>query len=282
LVAEGEYLEVNPESINFVSIATNNYLDFWKKQALSLDKFLGSDSTAKLYLFTDQVDAARSFSKQFEKLSIEIFEIPNYGWPEATLLRFEILENSPIDWGTNDVFIYLDADMEAVDTITPSDFIDTEIDAMTLVRHPGPYRPCGIELLVLYASHPFVLLIDLISLIRKGGLGAWEAGKASKAYVPRAQRTSYYCGAIWWGRGQRFLELISSLSIRTSQDSANGVMARWHDESHLNWWATVNSHNVKSPAFCFASNFPWLSGVKPIIMAVDKGPFVRLSTSINQ
>lgn len=272
---------MNPESINFVSIATNNYLDFWKKQALSLDKFLGSDSTAKLYLFTDQVGAAKVFAKQLEKLSLEIFEIPNYGWPEATLLRFEILSNSPIDWGSNEVFIYLDADMVALDTINAADFINNEIDAMTLVTHPGSYRPSGMKLLLFYASHPFVSLTDLNSWIREGGLGSWEVRKASKAYVPRAQRSSYYCGAIWWGRGQRFLELINSLSIRTSQDSANGVTARWHDESHLNWWATINLHNVKSPAFCFAANFPWLSGVKPIISAVDKGHFVRLNTSIN-
>ena len=102
------------ESLNFVSIATNSYLDFWKKQALSLDKFLESDSSAKIFLFTDQVNAAKTFADQLDKISIEIFEIPNYGWPEATLLRYEILANSPIDWSSNDVFIYLDADMEAV------------------------------------------------------------------------------------------------------------------------------------------------------------------------
>ena len=268
------------ESLNFGSIATNSYLDFWKKQALSLDKFLESDSSAKIFLLTDQVNAAKTFADQLEKISIEIFEIPNYGWPEATLLRYEILANSPIDWSSNDVFIYLDADMEAVDAITPSDFIDNEIDAMTLVTHPGFYRPSGIKRLMIYASHPFVLLIDLISWIREGGLGTWEVRRASMAFVPRAQRSSYYCGAIWWGRGQHFLEMIDALAIRTSQDSANGVMARWHDESHLNWWATANSHNAKSPAFCFAPKLRWLDRVRPIIMAVDKGSFVRSSTSI--
>jgi len=60
------------------------------------------------------------------------------------------------------------------------------------------------------------------------------------------------------------------LSARIEQDLSRNVIARFHDESHINWFAATYKINLLRPDLCFDSSYPNLKGIAPRILAVDK------------
>ena len=79
------------------------------------------------------------------------------------------------------------------------------------------------------------------------------------------------------GRTPEFGRMVAELARRTQKDTSRGVTALWHDESHLNWYASQTHPTVLPPAYCAVPVYPWLAGVNPRIIAVDKGDWVRQS-----
>ena len=258
------------KKLNFVSIATNGYLDYWKDQAQSINHHISPDTMCKLFLYTDQPLDARSFAKELTRVQVKIFTIPSYGWPDASLLRYRLIFSKAATWPRDEIMVYLDADMLAVSSLSYRDFNQKDKRGVTLVRHPGYFRPPGYSIIKFYFSHPKVAFRDLIVSVFGGGLGAWETRPSSTAFVERKLRRGYFCGGIWWGTVSEILSLCESLASRIDLDSSRGVLAIWHDESHLNWWATTNPHQTASPAYCFASEYPALKTLTPKIVAVDK------------
>jgi hypothetical protein len=159
--------------------------------------------------------------------------------------------------------------------ISETDFV-TDVDGgLTLVRHPGFQRPNGARALSLYFSKPKVAISDIFLRYNLGALGAWETDPRSMAHVPRDKRTHYVCGGTWWGTRDDLLNLASDLAARVTVDEANGVMARWHDESHLNWWAANHPHQLRDASYCYSSSYVWLRHLPQIIQAVDKQAATR-------
>jgi hypothetical protein len=116
-------------------------------------------------------------------------------------------------------------------------------------------------------------MTNLRNLRRKilyGGLGSWETNRQSQSYVPRSMRKEYYCGALWFAKKQSFSDICMHLSNKTKVDLENGVIAIHNDESHLNSWATFNTHSVLPPSFCFANDYPNLREITPVLLAIDK------------
>jgi hypothetical protein len=166
--------------------------------------------------------------------------------------------------------MHLDADMLVR---APVDFkqLSTSLrNGICLVRHPGYYRPSGLTKMLFYFQNPSAALGDLATLFRMGSLGAWETNRQSLAFVPREDRKQYFCGATWWGLRADILKLSETLSDRVSRDEALGVMAVWHDESHLNWWASNNDHGQADSRYCFSVGYPQLQGIPNIIQAIHK------------
>jgi hypothetical protein len=261
-------------SLGIVSVATNIYLEYWKIQAESVDRNVPNDLRVTIHIFTDQPEEASGFGRTLKNLTVKAHRIPAYRWPEATLYRYRIF-NQHRDLLSEDVLMYLDADMLVHESLQSSYFLNSANEGASLVRHPGYYRPKGLELLSLYLRKPDLLVSDASSRLRLGGLGAWETNPASAAFVERRRRRTYYCGGTWWASRKVFGSLVHELDLRVTRDEAQGVMAVWHDESHINWWGANHSHETKSPAFCYSTGYPWLKGLRMVIQAVDKTDSTR-------
>jgi hypothetical protein len=47
-------------------------------------------------------------------------------------------------------------------------------------------------------------------------------------------------------------------------------MAKWHDESHINWWKSIYSPSLLSPKWAFAEGYKNLQGIIPMITVIEK------------
>jgi hypothetical protein len=258
-----------------ISIATNGYLKYWKQQVNSLDSYVDDSLPWVVYIFTDDVRGAKEHAKKLKNLEVRVVETPSFKWPEATLIRYHLIASLKQSIAANDLIIYLDADMQAVSKLKLQEFLESCDGQVCLVRHPGFFRPRGFSLFQLYLRRPKLLVGDALTVLKFGSLGAWEVRISSSAFVNRPKRQTYYCGGIWWGPAQKILELSETLSMRVDLDKIRGIIAKWHDESHLNWWASTNLHAVESPKYCYATGYPWLSTLRPKVIAVEKGTVLR-------
>lgn len=261
----------NRYSRTFISIATNGYIIYWQEQIESLAKSGSIVEKDKVVLFTNDPEKGRDILKQLGISNYQVIPIQNYGWPEATLLRYEIIESLELDENFP-ISIYLDADVLVHKKI--DDFIDFDLimrrNSMLLVRHPGFWRGNFISKLNIYRSDPLLGLRDLNLKLRAGGLGSWESDRKSAAFVPYGKRKKYYCGGVWIGSSEKFQRFVKELSHEVRKDYDLGLIAKWHDESHLNSWAVSNSFLESDPSLCFNPAYSYLKDLPMVIEAVRK------------
>lgn len=256
-------------SFGVISIATGiEYRMHWANQIKSFKNTCDNFTEIQFYLLTDKPKDAVQFSKDLD-MRLKVFEIPSYGWPEATLLRYrEIskIKRSLIE----DVIIYLDADMlvrqDFFDILEPSRWLN----GVALVAHPGYWRSRGISKVSLYFASPRKLFSDIFSYITNGGLGSWETRRISSAFVSRTERETYVCGGAWMGLRMKFLKMVDECEKSVDLDLESSLVAKWHDESHLNKWKSQNSATILNPSFCFDPTYPQLRNLPEYIRAVQK------------
>lgn len=238
--------------------------------AMSADEHLFTDRTVVLHVFTDREDEVRGMAGDFNRVTVNPISIEALKWPEATLLRYSLIDEHRSDMD-QDLLIHLDADMRIVadigDDLHPNDWPG----GLALVRHPGFWRPNWPHRLSLYARNPRLATQDAILRAQSGSRGAWEQRPESRAYVPRNERRVYVCGGTWMGLRDPFLSMVHELSERTKADLIEGTIAVWHDESHMNWYSSQHPTALLSSEYCFAQGFANLAGLDPKILAVDKG-----------
>lgn len=165
------------------------------------------------------------------------------GWPAATLYRYHAL---------------LEADHLGYDYLYLCD-ADMRFEA-----------PVGEE-----------IFSPLVATIHPGYVGKrefpYEDRPESAAYVSRGD--VYYAGGFVGGKRAAFLDLAAGIANQIDQDDRNGIVARWHDESHLNrQLALLPPTRTLSPSYCYPdddSGYPWLKGTKRILVALDKTPEER-------
>jgi hypothetical protein len=255
-------------TLGILTIATNSYVSYWKNQAASINAHLNTDLDITLHVFTDDVAAVSEYGAKLD-IRVEAHPIPSYGWPEATLYRYRVFyEHQHLM--KQDLLMYLDADMLVKQGFTHNSLNYPLGSGVCLVLHPGYYRPQRVKMLMFYLRNMSLIISDLRSLLVQGGIGSWETNRHSLAYVPRHARKKYFCGGIWWGRRDDVVNLCHVLSVRVAADESKGVEAVWHDESHLNWWATQETPGFESPRFCYAEGHPQLNQLEQFVIAVDK------------
>lgn len=255
--------------LGILTIATNRYLEYFEDLVKSYIDVYPNSNNLEWYLFTNRVGDAKEITKKIP-VKVKVIEVPAYSFPEATLLRYKIyLDNA--EQLESDLLMHLDADM----LIKSGNFLNVVSNSaareqMTLIKHPGFFRPHGISRLFFYTQNPRYLVIDLVMLIKFGGIGSWETNEKSRAFVSRKKRNLYFCGGIWFGYRSTVIKMCSELSAAVDQDIALELMAKWHDESHLNAFASRNKIVSLDPELCFEPKYPSLKGLTEIVRAVDK------------
>lgn len=191
-------------------IATNRYIEFVQPLVDSLDKYFLNNHKLTVNLFTNDLGKVNGT----ERVSIREYEIEPYTFPEATLLRFHIMDKIKYNF---DYVYYLDADMLI------NDFVGDEIlGDLVAVRHPGYF-------------------IDKNS-------GSWETNPKSACFVPIKYRTKYFAGGFQGGKN--YIKAVKEMKSIIDEDRANDIVPIWHDESAWNRYLIHRDYLELTPTYC--------------------------------
>jgi hypothetical protein len=244
----------NTMGLTILVIATRRYTNYAKKLIESIEENIRIDNGCQVLIFTDKPDQFPNL--EATKNSIDVIEIPSLGWPFATLLRYSIFRKhfSKI---YGEIVLYLDADTEVVASLQLDDFESALGDCdVALVLHPGFFG------LKNYYNKLFALRI-----------GPWETSKSSSAFVRRSLRKRYVCGGVWFGRRSAIKSMVHLLAEQVDSDNNQGIIAKWHDESHLNNWFSRNPCSVLDPSWAYSDTYAEKLSrfdIEPIIRVIDK------------
>lgn len=255
--------------ITIVTVATDRYIDFWLELFDSALQYLDPEVSVEWVLFTNK---AESLSHKVLSRRIKVTPIyqDSLEWPLPTLLRYKLIYQN-VENICGKIVMHLDADMLFVAPLQMNDLtINDSRPFIRLIQHPGYFRPKGLARINFYLRNPVFFVRDIKTLAWENALGTWESRKESLAYVPRNSRRDYVCGGTWLGTRDSIIEMSRELAERVDQDFSEGIIAIYHDESHLNWYAANYKVEIGSPSLCFEPTYPQLIGIPPVIRAVNK------------
>lgn len=97
----------------------------------------------------------------------------------------------------------------------------------------------------------------------------YERNKKSLAYVaPYGKNYVYYMGGINGGRSKEFLDMVRSLAINIRDDYSRGIIAKVHDQSHINAYLRTHACKIITPEYCWPEESP--SDFEPKMIFRDK------------
>lgn len=212
---------------------------------------------------------------RYPDFQFDFFPAKYVSWPEATLLRYEAYQPISHEVSSGADFVaHIDADMLVNGRLSNSLFRKLRNREVAFALHPGWYRPKNpISRAIYYLRASERRVSDRRVVEENGGLGHWEISKKSRAFVPLNRRADYVCGGFWIAKANFFPQLVENLAQRIQIDLENNVIARWHDESHVNAWCSENpaKRKILGPQYCFSRGNSNLFGKKNVIEAVRKG-----------
>ena len=192
-------------------IATNKYTTFLPAILDSIDKHFFKDSEVDVAIHTNQEIGVELFKNRRTRQIIN--KIEHEPWPYTTLKRFHYFDSISDSIEKSDYCFYVDVD---------SLFI----------------KPMGSEIL------PETGLIGTIHPCLYQGEGSPERNPSSEAYIPYGSNNRYFCGGFIGGSSKKFLEMSREIISRIQKDLTNGIIAVWHDESHINKYFYQNPPEV--------------------------------------
>lgn len=203
------------KQIAVLLIATKKYKQFIFPLLAQIEKYLLPDYKKDIWLFTD---GGSGYGDNVTQIGI-----PSYGFPEATLLRYEMFNKYSELLSKYSHIYYTDIDM-AINDVVGEEIL---VDGLIAVRHPGFYI--------------------------SDGWGSEGNNPESLSYFPADKRKHYYAGGVQGGKSEYYLAAINSLAKRIEDDRQRGVMAIYHDETHWNKWVNFDRPDLITeftPSYC--------------------------------
>ena len=229
------------KSIGILYICTGPYSLFWEDFYNTFENKFLPDFEKKYFVFTDNNELYA-----MENSNVSLIKIDAQPWPLITLCRFRSFLSVEDELKKLDYLMFSNANMVCDEIITPEEFLPrpSEGEKISVTIHPG-YE--GKEKLY----------------------WPYERNKKSKAYVPWNCGQNYVIGAMFSGTSEAFLNMSRTLNNNIEADLKKNIIAKWHDESHLNRYI-INKEGIRylSPAYCYP--FGMDVEYKPKMSAVDK------------
>lgn len=215
--------------IGLLLIATGKYSIFVDQLVTSANRWFLSGHDVTYFLFTDS-------NMQFVSPKISKIAHEHKPWPLPTLLRYATFCRHAEQLIAMDYLYYCDVDMRFIDSVG-----DEILGARVATQHPGYYNRRGTP----------------------------EIRPQSKAFVAPHENMQYFAGGFNGGTSSEYIKMARTISSNIEHDTANGIVAVWHDESHMNRYFIDNPPTkILDPGYCYGEsmNIPF----KKRLLALNK------------
>lgn len=218
------------KKVGLLIIATNKYISFLKPLIQSADKHLLKNYDVTYYVFTN-MDFEIESQRKIVKINVE-----HKPWPWMTLGRYKIFSDNSPTLQNMDYLFYSDVDMLFV----------SEVGDEILSERVGTQHPCFVD-----------------------QRGTPETNPNSLACVHPNESMQYFAGGFNGGDSLEYLKMAKKISENIDKDLKNGIIAIWHDESHLNRYFVDNPPTkVLNPSYCYGESMDLPYEKK--LLALDK------------
>ena len=225
--------------IGILYICTGSYVQFWKDFYISFEKYFLNNSCIEYFVFTD---AEKIYGEAGNQRIHKLFQ-SDLGWPDNTLFRFKMFKRIAEDLKQFDYIFFMNSNIVCTKSVTEEMFLPLK-ENLLVVQHPG-----------WYGNKPYEY--------------PYDRQKKSNAYIPRYKGDIYVCGGVNGGKTNEFLKLINELDSKIQEDYDKGIIAKWHDESHINKYILErNDYKVLSPSYCYPED--WDIPYETIFLLRDK------------
>jgi histo-blood group ABO system transferase len=258
---------VSGPTIGLATIATGRYIELLAPLLESARAHFFPGELVKTFVFTDSPHKTAIFTDA-PQVADDVLRLPieHEPWPLVALHTYHYFTRYAERFAGLDYLYFIDVDMRFVARC--ADEILPHSSGLVAVEHPDYWRGHRG-----FASRA----IDAVTG------GRWSARPLPHAALPfeRDPRSTacvsdphhryYYAGAFAGGRVDAFLEMAHALRDAVEADHRNGVIAVWHDESHLNRYLYAHPPKRLAPAYCYPESvYSHLAHLEPVILALDK------------
>ena len=207
-------------------IAIGNYEIFWDEFYQSCENLFLQNSEKQYFVFTD---AQRLLKQKCD--NVEFIYQENMGWPRNTLYRFHMFMKLKSELQKFDYLIFYNANALINTNISEEEILPVNEDFC-------------------YARH--------FNFVGKDNcFFPYERNRKSTAYVEYGRGEDYIQACFLCGKSKAMLTMFECLEKNINIDMQNNIIARWHDESHVNKYLIDKSNKILGVEYICPKDDPY-------------------------
>lgn len=230
-------------------ICTGRYNQFFPDFYKSCEEHLLKGNADKEYfIWTDDLNISNHSN-------VHIIEKQCEGFPKDSLFRFEMFLQKKEELKNFDYIYFFNSNAKFLHPVGKEILPSFEDSFLIGAQWPGKRKP---------SNHPMFF--------------PYERRKNSLAYIePYKAPYIYFMGGINGGKAVEYLEMIETLACNIQVDYNNGIIAKVHDESHINKYFRDHKCKILTSEYCWPEE--WNCDFNPKIIFRDK---VKLDPYFNK
>jgi len=175
--------------------------------------------------------------------NVHIIHQKKLGWPHDTLMRFHMFSSAKNLLCKCDYLFFINANL-IINVPIDEQILPMEENYMG-VLHPGFFN-------------------------KRRSRFTYETRRQSTAFIPFFKGKHYFMGGFNGGKAEYFIKMSETLMKNIEQDLKNGIIAIWHDESHLNryFWEHRKEVKILNPEYGYPEG--WNLPFEAKITILDK------------
>ena len=228
------------KKVGILYVCTGRYAAFWNPFYHACEELFLPDVEKHYFIFTDNSGLLQLKDERIHPVFQEVEP-----WPFPTLRRFGYFLKAADVLRQMDYLMFMNANLLVQKKIGAEEILPEGDEKLFVTLHPGFFDKTPRDF-------------------------TYDRNPECSACVQQGNGMYYFAGGFNGGCTENFLELAACLSQRTEADYARGVIALWHDESHLNRYMIEypGKFRILSPAYLYPQG--WKLPFEKRILVLDK------------